>query len=105
MTRPTPKTWKTRLAEAARCKRFTWADRDRAVEWATCAVGEARHQYPSVIKIGCYDGPVDPDLSKLGVAFDECVWNHDYRLASEHYRAIRRRVAQLRAQAKRRKVP
>ena len=103
MSRPTPKTWRTRLAEAARRKRFTWADRDRADEWATCAVGEAQQRYPTVIETDCYNGPVDPDLSKLGVVFDACVWKHDYRLASEHYRAIQRRVAQLRAQAKRRK--
>ena len=104
------KPWIERIAAAEARGKFTRRDRERAVGWSTCAVGEAHAAHPLVVTfwhtwsewVEFYNargvgltGPTDRLLGKLGLQFDDAVAAHNVPEAARVYHAIQDRVLEL----------
>lgn len=96
------KSWRERIMEAEGRGTFTREDKALAAEWATCAVGEQRAQYPEVItfqttSFGIDLYPEDGDLYRLGcsIGFYGAILSNDFQSAWRHLDAIENRVLDL----------
>ena len=61
-------TWRERIVAARARGKFTKRQKDMALDWTTCAVGEQHAALPAVVLLDELDWPEDGELCRLGSA-------------------------------------
>src|SRR5688572_8829656 len=99
-----PMTWRERIVAARERGSFSWADRQDAIHWTTCAVGEQHDLHPTVV-VGIdhvfHGGPADGTLGVLGslCCFQGAVNRDDFDAAELYLDQIEDRVLELKREA------